>query len=236
MKVPRQTGRQREGATDRQTRSRARAHTHTHTHTHGHRDRGRVTERRQTGDRQGREDGIGSETDTLAQTVTHLRGRPRGSSSFPKGGGVSLGPGPAGRLKAVPWGWRSPVETPRLPRLQGPIRLGYLKRDPAPAPRPEDDSAATCCLVNIVNMWESSKSSKSLVVVLGKTSVLSCSVVPNFDATHGLRPVRLLCPRLCPGKNTGAGCHFLLQGILPTQGSNPSLLQVDAFPSEPGYC
>ena len=99
-----------------------------------------------------------------------------------------------------------------------------------------DDSAATCCLVNIVNMWESSKSSKSLVVVLGKTSVLSCSVVPNFDATHGLRPVRLLCPRLCPGKNTGAGCHFLLQGILPTQGSNPSLLQADAFPSEPRYC
>ena len=27
-----------------------------------------------------------------------------------------------------------------------------------------------------------------------------------------------------PGKNTGVGCHFLLQGILPTQGSNPGLL------------
>jgi len=24
-----------------------------------------------------------------------------------------------------------------------------------------------------------------------------------------------------PGKNAGAGCHFLLQGIFPTQGSNP---------------
>ena len=106
-----------------------------------------MTERRQTGDRQGREDGIGSETDTLAQTVTHLRGRPRGSSSFPKGGGVSLGPGPAGRLKAVPWGWRSPVETPRLPRLQGPIRLGYLKRDPAPAPRPEGECVRVCVCV-----------------------------------------------------------------------------------------
>ena len=76
--------------------------------------------------------------------MTHLRGRPRGSSSFPKGGGVSLGPGPAGRLKAVPWGWRSPVETPRLPRLQGPIRLGYLKRDPAPAPRPEGECVRVC--------------------------------------------------------------------------------------------
>ena len=26
-----------------------------------------------------------------------------------------------------------------------------------------------------------------------------------------------------PGKNTGLGCHALLQGILPTQGSNPGL-------------
>ena len=28
-----------------------------------------------------------------------------------------------------------------------------------------------------------------------------------------------------PGKNTGMGCHFLLQGIFPSQGSNPGLLQ-----------
>ena len=26
------------------------------------------------------------------------------------------------------------------------------------------------------------------------------------------------------GKNTGVGCHFLLQGIFLTQGSNPGLL------------
>ena len=26
-----------------------------------------------------------------------------------------------------------------------------------------------------------------------------------------------------PGKSTGVGCHFLLQGIFPTQGLNPSL-------------
>ena len=29
-----------------------------------------------------------------------------------------------------------------------------------------------------------------------------------------------------PGKNTGAGCHFLLQGIFPTQGLNPCLLHL----------
>ena len=39
-------------------------------------------------------------------------------------------------------------------------------------------------------------------------------------------PTRLLCPRNSPGKNTGMGCHFLLQRIFPTQGSNLRLLHV----------
>jgi len=30
-------------------------------------------------------------------------------------------------------------------------------------------------------------------------------------------PIRLLCPWDSPGKNTGLGCHVLLQGIFPTQ-------------------
>ena len=29
-----------------------------------------------------------------------------------------------------------------------------------------------------------------------------------------------------PGKNTGANCHALLQGIIPTWGSNPCLLRL----------
>ena len=36
-------------------------------------------------------------------------------------------------------------------------------------------------------------------------------------------PTRLLCPWNSPGKNTGVGCHALLQRIFPTQGSNPGL-------------
>ena len=45
----------------------------------------------------------------------------------------------------------------------------------------------------------------------------------------------LLCPWNFPSKNTGAGCHFLLQGFFPTQGSNPHLLhllhwQADSLP------
>ena len=38
------------------------------------------------------------------------------------------------------------------------------------------------------------------------------------------QPARLLCPWDSPGKSTRVGCHFLLQGIFPTQGSNPPLL------------
>ena len=65
------------------------------------------------------------------------------------------------------------------------------------------------------------------------------------------------CPTLCnpmdcslpdssvhadsPGKNTGVGCHALLQGIFPSQGLNPSPLhllhwQVDSLPLEPPGC
>ena len=50
----------------------------------------------------------------------------------------------------------------------------------------------------------------------------------------------LLCPWDSPDKNTGEGCHFLLQGILWTQGSNlclPSLLywQVGFSTTEPNW-
>ena len=48
-------------------------------------------------------------------------------------------------------------------------------------------------------------------------------VVSNSQRPHGLYPTRILCPWDSPGKNTGRGCHFLLQGIFLTQGSNPSL-------------
>ena len=33
--------------------------------------------------------------------------------------------------------------------------------------------------------------------------------------TNKIKPTRLLCPWDFPGKDTGAGCHFLLQGTKP---------------------
>ena len=56
--------------------------------------------------------------------------------------------------------------------------------------------------------------------------VLSCSVVSDTFVTHGPQPTRVLCPWVFPGKNSGVGCHFLLQGIFPTRGWNPHLLQI----------
>ena len=50
------------------------------------------------------------------------------------------------------------------------------------------------------------------------SSVLSYSVL-----SCGLWLTRLLLPWGSPGKNSGVGCHFLLQGIFPTQGSNLGL-------------
>ena len=68
--------------------------------------------------------------------------------------------------------------------------------------------------------------------------VLSHSVMSNSLQSHGLYPIRLLCPWNSPGKNTGVGCHFLLQGIFRRQGSNHCLLdllhfQADSLPQEP---
>ena len=63
-------------------------------------------------------------------------------------------------------------------------------------------------------------------------SVISCSGMSDTLGPHRLQPTRLLCLWDSPGKNTGARCHFLLQGIFPTKGSNLHLLhwQVGSLP------
>ena len=65
---------------------------------------------------------------------------------------------------------------------------------------------------------------KVSLIVNMHANVLSHSVVSNSFRPHGLWPARLLCPRDSPGKNTGVGCHFLLQGIFPTHRLNQGLL------------
>ena len=70
---------------------------------------------------------------------------------------------------------------------------------------------------------------KSCVCVLVAQSCLT------LGDPMGCSPPGSLCPWNSPGKNTGVGFHFLLQGIFLTQGSNPGVphCRTDSLPSEP---
>ena len=77
------------------------------------------------------------------------------------------------------------------------------------------------------------------VISFGILCVCSHWVVSNFLQPHGLWdpmwPTRLLCPWNSPGRNTGVGCHFLLQGIFPGPGIKPRspTLKANSLPTEP---
>ena len=76
---------------------------------------------------------------------------------------------------------------------------------------------------------EKSLSSNKDPVVVELLSHIQCFANPQTVAGQALYPWSF------PGKTTGVGCHFLLQGILQTQGSYPCLLhwQADSLSSEP---
>ena len=68
--------------------------------------------------------------------------------------------------------------------------------------------------------------------------MLSCFSCVRLFSTLWTVAHQVLCPWDSPGKNTGVGCYTLLQGIFPTQGSNPYLLcllhwQVGSLPLAP---
>ena len=52
-------------------------------------------------------------------------------------------------------------------------------------------------------------------------AILSCSIVDSLQLLDWSPPGSIHGDS--PGKNTGVGCHALLQRIFPTQGSNPGL-------------
>ena len=59
--------------------------------------------------------------------------------------------------------------------------------------------------------------------------VLSCFSHVQLFATLWTIACKLLWPKDSPGKNTGVGCHFLLQKIFPTQGLNSHLFMSPAL-------
>ena len=58
--------------------------------------------------------------------------------------------------------------------------------------------------------------------------MLVAQLCPTLQA-HGLQPTRLLCPWDFPGKVTGVGCHFFLQGIFPNQDQTQVSCTADRF-------
>ena len=55
-----------------------------------------------------------------------------------------------------------------------------------------------------------------------------CSVAKSFSDAMDCSPPGSSVHGAFPGKNTGVGCHFLLQGIFPIPGSNLCLLHWQA--------
>ena len=77
-----------------------------------------------------------------------------------------------------------------------------------------------CCLELVQS---SAASCLALASIQHLTFVVSCLILSN---SMTLWTVARQAPLSMDssGKNTGVGCHFLLQGIFPTQGSNLHLL------------
>ena len=79
------------------------------------------------------------------------------------------------------------------------------------------------CLGFILNNWKLVESYRAQIShhvhACSNDSARSNSLLP-----HRLQPSRCLYPWDYPVRNTGAGCHSLLQGTYLTQGSNSHLL------------
>ena len=66
-----------------------------------------------------------------------------------------------------------------------------------------------------IHLWLNSYIWRSSCLFFTMRSSCCCcqvaSVLSNSVQPHRWQPTRLLCPWDSPGKNTGVGCHFLLQ-------------------------
>ena len=71
--------------------------------------------------------------------------------------------------------------------------------------------------------WNQTGNAKKYLGTKIEVKVKILPVLSDFLWPHGLYPTRLLHPWNFLGKSTGVGCHFLLQGIFLTWGSNPGL-------------
>ena len=75
----------------------------------------------------------------------------------------------------------------------------------------------------IVTLWFNLYSTQQVQVYLSWSEVKSLSRVRLFATPWTVAYHSWDIPWDFPGKSTGVGCHFLLQGIFPIQGSNLGL-------------
>ena len=78
-------------------------------------------------------------------------------------------------------------------------------------------------IVNYFSQWLYKEKLHILKVVCEVKESEVAQSCPTLCDPDGLQPTSLLSPWNFPGKNAEVGCHFLLQGIFPTQGLNPGL-------------
>ena len=77
-----------------------------------------------------------------------------------------------------------------------------------------------CDLLITEMKWKVKAKCVFITLRVGAQSLQSCLTLWPYR----LQPTRFLCPWDSPGKNTGVGCHALLQGIFLNRGLNPRLL------------
>ena len=121
-------------------------------------------------------------------------------------------------------GWRPPLLSRLLWEKYSRITLGSNQVGRSMVPRLQFCSQQPCLgwtvtleVAGVMN-WIGQIFKKGRDPNLRILCVNVHSVVSHSLQLHGLEPARLLCPWDSPGKNTGMGSHFLLQGIFPTQG------------------
>ena len=97
--------------------------------------------------------------------------------------------------------------------VHGVLQAGRLEWVAMPSSRgssrPGDCAEVSCIAGGFFTVWDTREAHACTWV-----SEWSCSVVSDSLRPHGLQPTRLLGPWDYPGKNTGVGCHFLLQMYL----------------------
>ena len=154
------------------------------------------------------------------------KGGPGGGNSKRRGGAAGISWTPLRNSKEQEWLGQSTrgraelgLKARGVRRWGGPGRA--LADTGAPAPRPQ------------MVYWLDHSLPASLGLCLLRQLLSHFSCVQLCVTPWTVAP-RLLHPWDSPGKNTGVGCHALLQGILPTQGWNPvSCIAGRFFTNEP---